>query len=220
MVSHRVITLTLNGISITRTISRGCPQGGVLSPFLWNLTLNDLLSNHNLDTSFIQAFADDLSIIVGGIDIPTIRAICQRYLIIIDKWCTTIGVKLSSLKTQAIMFTRKRLWTLDKPLSLRGINIHLVNEVKYLGITLDSKLLWRPHINALMPPAIKLSETYIPSDQHVARNGDSNPHTHNGSTNKSLFQLFHMVQWSGVTSLTPENGHPTCSTTLKKQFYP
>ena len=86
MVSHRVITFTLNGISITRTISRGCPQGGVLSPFLWNLTLNDLLSNHNLDTSFIQAFADDLSIIVGGIDIPTIRAICQRYLIIIDKW--------------------------------------------------------------------------------------------------------------------------------------
>ena len=155
MVSHRVITLTLNGISITRTISRGCPQGGVLSPFLWNLTLNDLLSNHNLDTSFIQAFADDLSIIVGGIDIPTIRAICQRYLIIIDKWCTTIGVKLSSLKTQAIMFTRKRLWTLDKPLSLKGINIHLVNEVKYLGITLDSKLLWRPHIDATCNKAIR-----------------------------------------------------------------
>ena len=29
MVSNRTITITLNGISISRTISRGCPQGGV-----------------------------------------------------------------------------------------------------------------------------------------------------------------------------------------------
>ncbi len=155
MVSNRTITLTLNGISITRIITRGCPQGGVLSPFLWNLTLNDLLSHQQLDKSFLQAFADDLAILVGGIDIPTIRSICQSYLRIIDHWCSSIGVKLSTLKTKLIMFTRKRKWTLDKPLSLHGDNIELVTSVKYLGITLDSKLMWRPHIESACNKAIR-----------------------------------------------------------------
>ena len=155
MVSNRTITLTLNGISISRTLTRGCPQGGVLSPFLWNLTLNDLLCNYNLDHSFIQAFADDLAILVGGIDIPTIRSICQRYLTTIDKWCTSIGVKLSVLKTQVIMFTRKRKWSLDKPLRINNVTIDVVQTVKYLGIILDSKLQWRPHIESACNKAIR-----------------------------------------------------------------
>ena len=51
-----------------------------------------------------------------------------------------------------------------------------------------------------MPTAIKLSETYTPSDPLVARNGDSNLLTHNGSTNKSLFQLLPLTHGSVVWS--------------------
>ena len=146
MVSNRSITLSLSDSTITRNISRGCPQGGVLSPFLWNLTLNDLLENHNLDPHFVQAFADDLAVIIGGIDIPTIRSKCQAYLNRINNWCTTIGVKLSTVKTKTIMFTRKHKWSLDKPLKIHGQTIPLEKTVKYLGVTLDNKLNWKSHI--------------------------------------------------------------------------
>lgn len=146
MVSNRTISLSLNGVTITRRVSRGCPQGGVLSPLLWNITMNGLLSDPYLDKDFLQAFADDLAILLGGIDIPTIRAKCQRYLVAINRWCTSIGVKLSTLKSQAIMFTHKRKWFLDKPLRVNNSVIPLVTEVRYLGVVLDSKLSWRTHI--------------------------------------------------------------------------
>ena len=63
MVSNRTISLTLNGVTITRRVSRGCPQGGVLSPLLWNITMNGLLSDPSLHQDFLQAFADDLAIL-------------------------------------------------------------------------------------------------------------------------------------------------------------
>ena len=40
---------------------RGCPQGGVLSPFLWNLVIYDLLQyTAKHIPGYIQAFADDI----------------------------------------------------------------------------------------------------------------------------------------------------------------
>ena len=46
---------SLNHDNLLFTILAGCPQGGVLSPFLWNLVLNDLLARFGKDRS-IQAF--------------------------------------------------------------------------------------------------------------------------------------------------------------------
>jgi hypothetical protein len=40
----RVVVVTLYGTSMRLTISRGCPQGGVLSPLLWCLVVNDLIA--------------------------------------------------------------------------------------------------------------------------------------------------------------------------------
>ena len=43
MVSNRYIKLKMGNVTTVRYIPKGCPQGGVLSPFLWNLVLNGLL---------------------------------------------------------------------------------------------------------------------------------------------------------------------------------
>ena len=40
----RVAVATLNEISLRFAISRGCPQGGVLSPLLWCLVVNYLIT--------------------------------------------------------------------------------------------------------------------------------------------------------------------------------
>ena len=51
----RVDIATLNGSSLRLAIPRGCPQGWcVLSPFLWCLVVNDLISRLSGSGIFIQ----------------------------------------------------------------------------------------------------------------------------------------------------------------------
>lgn len=157
MVTERSIILTLHGVSITRKIHKGCPQGGILSPLLWNLTLNTLLSKDQLEEDFLQAFADDLAILIQGCDpAVTMRDIVNRYLKIISRWCTANGVKLSTIKTKVIVFsTLKRKYRID-PIILDGEQIEFAKEVKYLGITYDEHLRWNTHIQNKCQKATKL----------------------------------------------------------------
>jgi hypothetical protein len=57
----RMAIVTLNDISLRFAISRGCPQGGVLSPLLWCLVVNDLITRLSGSGVFIQGYADDMS---------------------------------------------------------------------------------------------------------------------------------------------------------------
>ena len=157
MLIGRTIILTLHGISITKKISKGCPQGGILSPLLWNLTLNTLLSMDQLDSDFLQAFADDLAILVPGFDLSaTMRDIVIRYLRIISKWCTNNGVKLSTIKTKVIVFSGLKKKYNMKPIYLDGEVLNFSDEVKYLGVTFDKHLRWDSHIKLKCQQATKL----------------------------------------------------------------
>ena len=60
---NMIFTLKLAGENIIRLIPKGCPQGGVLSPFLWNLVVNNLLQVFSgLDN--LLAYADDLLLVL------------------------------------------------------------------------------------------------------------------------------------------------------------
>jgi Reverse transcriptase (RNA-dependent DNA polymerase). len=47
-------------------IVRDCPQGEVLSPLLWNLTVNELLWDLNEASYCAIGFADDIAIFIRG----------------------------------------------------------------------------------------------------------------------------------------------------------
>ena len=165
MLSNREITLELHGKSINRKIFRGCPQGAILSPLLWNLTLNTLLEREDMDQNFLQAFADDLAIIIQGTDISlTMRDIAKEYLKTIDKWCQENGVKLSALKTSTVIFSPINKIYRFEPITLGDTTIQIDKEVKFLGITLDKHLRWNSHIKNKTNAAIKLlmaSKSYV-----------------------------------------------------------
>ena len=148
--------MEIHGNKKTIKIVRGCPQGGILSPFLWNLVVDSLLNyTKNRIPCDNQGFADDLSLIAtlesssngkGGFDADTLREITQKSLNSIDEWCKENGLKISALKTHSVMFTWTRKWKFSVPLKIDNNIIEMKSSTRFLGVTLDSKLTWNEHI--------------------------------------------------------------------------
>ena len=156
MLTDREIILEIHGVSLKRKIWKGCPQGGILSPLLWNITLNSLLLDSRLDIDFIQAFADDLCILIQGTDLNlSMRDIASKYIKIIDNWCTENGVKLSTVKTQSIIFSNINKKYTFKPINSKDGPIAVEKSVKYLGVTFDRHLRFDEHIKNKCAAAIK-----------------------------------------------------------------
>ena len=60
----RSTTVEIHGNKKTLKLVRGCPQGGILSPFRWNLVVDSFLNyTKNRIACDIQGLADDLSLI-------------------------------------------------------------------------------------------------------------------------------------------------------------
>ena len=159
LIRNRSTTVELNGHKRTIRIVKGCPQGGILSPFLWNLVVDSLLSfTRDKIPCDLQGFADDLALLatteapkvrgIQGFDAETLREMTQKSLVHINQWCKENGLSLSALKTHSVMFTWRRNWRdqLSKPLQVDNTVIEIRNTTKFLGVTLDSKLAWNDHI--------------------------------------------------------------------------
>jgi hypothetical protein len=142
----RVAVATLNGFSVGLAISRGCPQGGVLSPLLWCLVVDDLITRLSGGSVFIQGYADDICLLAVGKFPNTVSGLMQWALLTIQTWCNEVGLSVNPDKTGLIAFTRKRkLQGFFEP-QFFGVKLSLSESVKYLGVILDSRLTWREHV--------------------------------------------------------------------------
>lgn len=142
----RRIQASLFGESMIVKAIKGCPQGGVLSPLLWNLVVDDLLEELNEKGYYAQGYADDIVIAVQGPCESTISELMQNALNITQTWCYKEGLKINPSKTTLIPFTRKRKLAKIKPPIIFGERLHIKREAKFLGVILDSKLTWNPHL--------------------------------------------------------------------------
>ena len=152
MLRHRKIEVKLQNVKIKREVMKGNPQGGLLSPFLWNCLLNSLLEEYIKRGIYVQAYADDLAILVSGHEMTWVRGMAQKAINIAVKWATKQELLFSSKKTEVVLFTHKRKINFV-PLSLNGQKVSLSKEARLLGITLDSKLSWKSHIKRITSKA-------------------------------------------------------------------
>ena len=67
-----------------------------------------------------------------------------------NEWATAYGLKISPEKTSHILFTKKHKKNYKIPktgIIVNGEKISKETDVKYLGININHKLNWGPHIN-------------------------------------------------------------------------
>ena len=146
LLGHRTVQVELYGDKVKREVVKGNPQDGMLSPFLWNCVLNSLLLELRSRGFYVQAYADDLAVLVTGADMLWIRGMAQKVISIAANWALEQELQFSSKKTEIVLFTHKRNPDLGS-LSMNGTK--LSKEARLLGVTLDSKLTWKPHITRI-----------------------------------------------------------------------
>jgi hypothetical protein len=91
-------------------------------------------------------YADDIVIIIQGKFEHTVREIIQKALNMVVKWAAKEGLNISPHKTAIVPFTNRRILEGLGPLIIRGKELKMLDEVKYLGVILDSKLNWNQHL--------------------------------------------------------------------------
>ena len=153
--THRNLYLTLHGITVGISVSTGFPQGGVASAKFWIIAFNMALKIINSFGINGTAFADDCAALVNGVRLKSMVLKMQKMLDSLVKWGKKCGLIFNSQKTVVVFFSRRRK-TLPICLRIGGRDINYSANVKYLGVTLDSKLTWQLHIRNKIVNAKKL----------------------------------------------------------------
>ena len=144
--TDRTIQVSVGGeLSSTHTLENGTAQGSIISPLLFAIMINDL--PEILGDVESSLFADDSCIYKSGRNLKFITNSIQNSVDQLQNWCDTWGFKISTDKTVAVLFTRRKQNKLHKDLNLKGIKIKLEKSAKFLGMYFDSRMTWKEHIN-------------------------------------------------------------------------
>ena len=142
-------------------ISHGVPQGSILGPTLFLIFINELC-DLKLPNAKILTFADDTALLFSNKTWHEVYHSAQSGLNIVTTWLQQNILTLNANKSRYITFSMKQIKrsSLDS-LDLVVHSCFLRNSVckcpklaktdcyKYLGILIDDKLSFQPHVNIL-----------------------------------------------------------------------
>jgi len=150
-----------SSFSTSIPIPAGVPQGSVLSPSLYNIFNNDVPTHDVTDTAF---YADDTAIFCSSTHPDLIIEPLQEHTNSLLEHFRDWKIKINSTKTEAIYFTRRRAQRLMPytQIDVNGVSIPWASKVKYLGLVLDKKLLFKDHCEHLLNKMSQLIKIYYP----------------------------------------------------------
>lgn len=168
------IVSTANGLTELKVRAmKGCPQGGVLSPLLWCLVVDEMLNKLNREDIYTQAYSDDGTILITGKNLTDVCLKTQKGITMANEWCKNNGLSIHPDKTDMVLFTRKRKtdgWITPK---LDNKQLKLSTEVKYLGVILDKKLSYNSHITEKCK---KVGRIYYQAKKAISKSWGLSPH--------------------------------------------
>ena len=131
----------------------GVPQGGVISPTLFLLYINNIttiLPRHVSNT----LHADDLAVWSAADHTTSAAYRIQEAVTRIQQWTDEWGLQISKIKTQATVFS---LATLKEKITLKlgDRTLPQVETPIFLGVKLDPRLSWKPQIDEMATKGIR-----------------------------------------------------------------
>jgi hypothetical protein len=142
--------VSINGCaSASARIPSGVPQGSILGPTLFIAYFDPLLQDFKVGFPDLrlQAYADDLLLLIPVADIDDLDRFGQPALDFIEKWISAAGLSFNVSKTQVMVFCYGVLPKVDwVSLFLNGQKLLVATEVKYLGVLFSSDLKFSRHI--------------------------------------------------------------------------
>ena len=128
-----------------RDITCGVPQGSVLGPLLFLLYINDLPNVSEKLTFFL--FADDTNIYFESKNLHDLENVINMELKHLSLWLKINRLALNISKTNFLIFhTTQRKIDFNVTLKLDKKALNQEDQIKYLGVFVDSHLNWRHHI--------------------------------------------------------------------------
>lgn len=133
--------------STVRAIRAGVPQGSVIGPVLFNLYVSDIPRENN-----IAMYADDTALYSQSWCQMTLANRLQRQLLELEMYYSLWRIKVNAAKSVACFFTRRQVYYVPS-LKLYEADIEWKPHVKYLGVTLDTRLNFRKHTDTVLGKA-------------------------------------------------------------------
>ena len=154
--SDRTTFLTLGTYQDkTRQVSTGIPQGSTLSPILFLFFASTLLPQLNAGSTSAVGFVDDTNILTFGRSTEANCRTLERANELCIDWARTHGATFAPDKYQLIHFTPKlRKFNMKATIQIPGFQDGPSPVVRILGVHLDSRLKWGPHVRSTATKAM------------------------------------------------------------------
>jgi hypothetical protein len=178
--------------STPHPIEAGVPQGSVLSPLLYSVFTAD---TPKTTRTTLAMYADDTAIITRSKQPRTATGYLQEAVDALEDWFRLWRIDVNPEKSSALLITRRRVVPVGQ-VQMFGRDIPWKDQVKYLGVILDKRLTFIPHVKHVEAQtkmvASRLSSLTCRKSKMSIRN--------KLVLYKSIIRPVTTLQWCGVTS--------------------
>ena len=140
-------TVFNNTSSSFKQVHHGVPQGSILGPLLFLIYVNDMVRISS-NVKFLL-FADDTTLFIQGSKIDEMVVTLNNELVKLSNWMKSNKLTINASKTFFMVTCGKNINLDNVSIKIDNCVISRVSHIKFLGVTIDEKLTWKPHLLSL-----------------------------------------------------------------------